>query len=287
MILVDFSQVMFSNLAVAFKTYGAENFSFGVYRNMVVTSIRNYANQFGNSFGELVICCDGDRTKYWRLQKFPYYKHSRRQETKDEEEQIWRDLLANMVALQQELSEVLPCRFMCIENAEADDIIAVMSITASELSQERIVIVSADKDYIQLQRFQNVSQYSPTKKIWIRHDAPNRYRKEHIMSGDRGDGIPNFLSDDDCFVTGKRQTPLTKAKIEKWMPMKPEDFCDEKMLAGYKRNRSLIDFELIPTDVSVPIVKTFIDAVPANRAAFIAYLKRHSIYDPNDNWSKF
>jgi hypothetical protein len=75
-----------------------------------------------------------------------------------------------------------------------------------------VLIVSADTDFIQLHQYPGVVQYDPIHKKWITDHDPIMYLKEHILEGDRVDGIPNVFSDDDCFVTDKRQRRLTANK---------------------------------------------------------------------------
>ena len=102
---------------------------------------------------------------------------------------------------------------------------------------------------MQLQKYANVEQYSPMQKKFITCSNPARYIHEHILKGDRGDGVPNFLSDDDVFVNGKRQKPLATKKIDAWNGMRPEDYCDERMLRNYRRNQQLVDLDFIPEDI--------------------------------------
>ena len=71
----------------------------------------------------------------------------------------------------------------------------------------------------------------------------------NIMRGDRGDGVPNFLSADNVIVVGARQKPLASKKIEKWVSLDPKDFCNEVMLRNYKRNESLVNLALIPSAI--------------------------------------
>ena len=47
------------------------------------------------------------------------------------------------------------------------------------------MIVSGDKDFIQLQKYPNVQQYSPILKKYVNGHDPITYIKEHILKGDR------------------------------------------------------------------------------------------------------
>ena len=136
-----------------------------------------------------------------------------------------------------------PYKVLDVDGAEADDVIAVL--TARLSSNSSVLILSSDKDFSQLQKYPNVTQYSPILKRFIKIDDPKTFIREHVLRGDRGDGIPNFLSPDDTFVRGLRQKVINSKKLSEWIGKDPNDFCDSTMLRGYKRNQMLVDFEYI------------------------------------------
>ena len=76
MIIVDFNQVMISNLMMQLGNHTNIPLEEGLFRHMVVNSLRSYKQKFQQEFGEIVIACD-DRN-YWRKQVFPYYKANRK-----------------------------------------------------------------------------------------------------------------------------------------------------------------------------------------------------------------
>ena len=112
---------------------------------------------------------------------------------------------------------------MDVEGAEADDIIAVL--TARLSSSDNILILSSDKDFGQLQKYPNVTQYSPILKRFIKIDNPTTFIREHILKGDRGDGIPNFLSPDNTFAAGERQKVINSKRLQEWISQDAETFC--------------------------------------------------------------
>lgn len=258
LILVDLNQVMISNLMQQIhgrpQKYGElgsvpTEIDPDLVRHMILNALRSYRVKFRNEYGELVICCDDKN--YWRKDVFPYYKAHRK---KDREESglDWNAIFQVLNGVRDELKEYFPYKVIQIERAEADDIIAAICwIHGNETVSygEKILILSSDKDFIQLQRYDNVSQYSPMQKKFIRHNNPSNYIKEHIMKGDRGDGVPNFLSADDTFILNRRQKSIRKNKLDVWMRMEPEEFCDEEMLRGYRRNEALVDLSKIPARI--------------------------------------
>ena len=217
-------------------------------RHMILNTVRSLRNKFCSEYGEFIICCDDKN--YWRKDIFFFFKAHRK---KDRETSVydWNHIFSVLNAMRDDFKHIFPYRVLHIERTEADDIIAAMchhfGAFLNANSTEKIMILSSDKDFIQLQKYSNVEQYSPVQKKKVQHNNPYLYIKEHIMKGDRGDGIPNFLSDDDTFVTGKRQKPISKKKLDVWVDKMPEEFCDEKMLRGYKRNEALVNLDLVPS----------------------------------------
>ena len=109
------------------------------------------------------------------------------------------------------------------------------------------------------------------RKKYIKADDPYKYLQEHIMKGDAGDGVPNFLSEDDCFILGTRQKPLTQKKLELWLGKKPEDFCDDRMLRNYKRNQQLVDLSYIPEQISSSVMEQYNNQSNKDRSKLFNY----------------
>jgi len=271
MILLDLNQVMISNMMKQLGMSG-QAFDEGLVRHMVLNSIRSYKSKFTQDYGELVICCD-DRN-YWRKDVFPYYKGHRK---KDREKSTidWTEVFTSLNRIREELKEYFPYRVVQVEQAEADDIIGVITnrfgAYLNNATTERILVLSGDKDFGQLQKFANVDQYSPVLKKFIRITDARRFLKEHIMRGDRGDGIPNFLSSDSCIMTGERQKALATKKVEAWIDKDPKDFCDENMLRNYKRNELLVDLDMVPSELQSKIVAAYESYEPAKKRGLLNY----------------
>jgi hypothetical protein len=128
---------------------------------------------------------------------------------------------------------------------------------------------------MQLQKFVNVDQYSPMGKKFLRTNDPSGFLKEHILKGDRSEGIPNFLSADDTFVVESRQKPVTEKKLNKWLEEEPESFCDEVMLRNYKRNELLIDLSKIPSGIQDKILDAYESAPKKGREKLLNYFIQH------------
>lgn len=255
MILLDFNQVAISNLFQNLnlsKSSSLVKVEEDLLRHMILNTIRGIVQYNKDKFGKLVICCDNKI--YWRKEFYPYYKSNRKRD-RDNSGLDWESFFVSLNKIKAEIIEFMPYQVVDVHGAEADDVIAVL---VKELHKtEKILIVSADKDLSQLQKYSNVYQLNPITKKIIKIDDPEKFLYEHIIRGDSGDGIPNFLSDDDTFVTSKRQKPISTVKLEGWLSQKPEDYCDEKMIAGFVRNRKLIDFDYIPELIKNNVLNSY------------------------------
>lgn len=254
MIIVDLNQVMISNFMAQIGNHTNIAIEEDLLRHMILNSIRSYNQKFKAEYGEMVIACDDKN--YWRRQAFPYYKANRKKD-REKSEIDWSSVFEILNRVRDELRDYFPYRVIRVDTAEADDIIATL-VAANGNTSEKILIVSGDKDFKQLQTYLNVKQYDPVRKRFIEENRPERYLKEHIMKGDRGDGVPNFLSKDDVFVLAGRQKPLRQAKIDVWIELPdPESFCDEQMLRNYRRNELLVDLSKIPDNIKEQVMEQY------------------------------
>jgi hypothetical protein len=266
MIIFDYNQVAISNLVEHLEGKGSVDEDMA--RHMILNTIRTYVKKYKASFGpEVVIACDS--RKYWRKDLFPYYKGSRKK-SREDSGLDWESIFKCLEMVKEELKTCSHYKVIELETVEADDIIATLTIRNS--AHEKIMILSSDKDFVQLQSYSNVEQYSPIMKKEIKSDNPSNQLKELIIRGDKGDGIPNILSEDSCIVDGVRQKSVYDAKVQVWLNQRPEEFCDEKMLRNFKRNEMLIDLTKIPENIKKSIIDTYENTKPKTKMQFMNYL---------------
>tara|TARA_B110000263_G_scaffold227992_1_gene220718 strand:- start:65 stop:928 length:864 start_codon:yes stop_codon:yes gene_type:complete len=271
MILVDFNQICIANIMMQLKHVALLDED--MIRHMILNSLRANRQKFTEDFGELVICCD-DRN-YWRKDIFPYYKAHRRGD-REKSPLDWNLIFETLNKVRDEIKETFPYKVIREDRAEADDIIASICHKYGQLgiknsTAEPILILSSDKDFAQLQKYANVEQYAPSTKKWIRISNPERYLREHILRGDRGDGIPNFLSKDSCFVNGERQKPLSTKKVDAWASLDPSEFCDDLMLRNYSRNETLVNLDCVPETMQNSIIDQFDKYEEPSRRGLLNY----------------
>ena len=250
MILVDANQIAISHLMVRQKIENGINID--SVRRSIVRVLARIQKQFGPEFGQMVLCYDDKN--YWRSQVFPYYKKNRKQE-RETSKYDWDMVFSVLNKIRDEIRRFLPYYVIQVQGAEADDVIA--TLTRRHCGGDKILILSADKDFIQLQRYSNVKQYDPIRNRWIENEDPIQYLQEHIIRGDRSDGIPNILTCDDAIVNNKAQKKMSKEKISALASMQPEDFTNYIRLRNWKRNSELIDFTKIPTNIVDNIIMTY------------------------------
>ena len=277
MIIVDLSQVMLSNLMMQIGNHTNAKIEENMVRHMVLNSLRSYKSKFSDEYGELVIACDN--TNYWRKQLFPYYKANRKK-SRENSDMDWKAVFECLNKIRAELKEYFPYRVIDIESAEADDIIATLVGDADYGTD--ILILSGDKDFIQLHVHDYVKQYDPVRKKWITHDNPSRYLQEHILKGDSGDGVPNVLSSDNCFVIGERQKPLTQKKIDAFI-----EHGTESVARNYARNKQLIDLSMIPENVSAKILESYNSQQDKGREKIFNYFIANKLKNLMENIGEF
>lgn len=246
MIIIDFNGIALSNI-ITQKLEIKED----LIRHMILNSIRMYNVKFGKKYGQVVIACDSSS---WRKEIFPQYKFKRK-EGRESSSMDWDEVFRIVNLVREELIENFPYKVIHINRCEADDIIGTLVEETQNFGKhEEVMIVSADKDFIQLQKYNNIRQYSPMTKKFIDNADPQSYLIEHILKGDSGDGIPNVLSGDNTFVEGIRQSPMTQKKIALYTAI---DTMEEEVYRNYCRNRQLIDLSYTPEELKTEIVSQF------------------------------
>lgn len=263
MIIIDMNQITLASLMMHLNMTKSKEPDENMVRHMILNSVRMYRSQFTEEYGEVVLAYDSKH--YWRRDFFPNYKASRRK-GREKSDLDWDAIFEVLNKIKAEFKDNLPYKYLEVYGAEADDIIA----TLVKNKKEPIMIVSGDKDFIQLQKYSDVNQYSPILKKYVNGYNPDTYIKEHILKGDTSDGVPNVLSPDNTFVDGLRQKPLTKKKIENWLDANIDDLPDE-VKRNYQRNETLISLDKIPSELETEINEVFDNAPCGNRSKLLNY----------------
>jgi hypothetical protein len=267
MILIDASQIIIRDIMSEAKETPTD---LDLTRHMFVVSLKNLRKRF-SEHGEMVLCWDAGN--YWRRDIFPHYKAHRKKQ-RDDSGVDWDKIFENIRTIRKEVEKAFPYRTMKVEKCEADDIIGIL---CKRLWQtQKIIIVSTDKDFLQLQLFPSVRQWNHIKGEWLVCDDPKRFLISKIMEGDSGDGVPNFLSDSDTFVTeGKRQKSLFQKKLDGWVVDPPPSWVRKEenaaLMDNYDRNERLVSLFKIPLEHEEAIMEAYERPIQGNKTKILEY----------------
>jgi 5'-3' exonuclease len=264
MIIIDMNQITLASLMMDMNMRKSNEVDEGMVRHMILNSIRLYRTQFSKDYGEVVLTYDSKH--YWRREYFPNYKAMRKR-SREKDNKDWDTIFGVLNKIKVEFKDNLPYKYLEIYGAEADDIIATLCKSNQD---ENIMIISGDKDFIQLHKYPKVKQYSPILKKYVNGHDPDTYIKEHILKGDTSDGVPNVLSPDNTFVDSIRQRPLSRKKIENWLDIDIDDL-QEEVKRNYQRNDKLINLDNIPIELEKEILYEFKEAPCGDRSKLLNY----------------
>ena len=275
------NQISLASVMMQLRISETKQVDEGMVRHMILNSVRNYVMQFKSDYVEsdVDVILAWDSKHYWRRDYYPQYKAGRRK-GRQESNLDWNEIFEVTNKVRDEIKENLPYKSVEVYGAEADDIIAVVSN-----SYDKVMIVSSDKDFIQLHN-NNVKQWSPVTKQEVNGHDPDTYIKEHVLKGDSGDGVPNVLSPDHTFTDGLTQKPQGKKRIEKMINENMNDWNDE-LKRNYQRNYKLINLKNIPEDIQSNIVDEISKSSCGDRSKLLNYFIVNKLKTLTENIGDF
>ena len=274
------NQIAVANLMMNLKMNNSKTIDESMVRHMILNSIRMYRMEHHDEYGEVVLTWDSKHS--WRRDYFPEYKASRRK-GREKSDLNWDDIFGTLNKIRNEIKENFPYKYLEVFGAEADDIIGFL---CDENRDEKIIIISGDKDFIQLQKYSNVTQWSPITKKQVNGFDPTIYLKEHILKGDTSDGVPNVLSPDNTFIDGLRQRPLSRKKIQTWLVGGGSDWNDE-VKRNFQRNSTLIDLSRTPEELKNQIRLEYNNAPHGDRSKLLNYFMKNKLKELTENIGEF
>jgi 5'-3' exonuclease, N-terminal resolvase-like domain/T4 RNase H, C terminal len=241
-------------------------------RHIAISSIKSYKKKYSKDYGDVVIASDG--RGYWRKDFFPHYKASRKK-GREASDLDWKFIFETLNEIREDIKKYFPYRVVHVDKCEADDVIAVLSLETQEFGKhEPVMIISSDKDFKQLQKYDNVSQFSPylKKQIKVSKKELNEWMIEHIVKGDSGDGIPNILSSDDVFVNEERQKAVSGKRLDEFFKDGFNACKTDVERRNWHRNATLVSFEYIPEDVKKIILDEYEKPSSGDKNSVMNYL---------------
>lgn len=190
--------------------------------SMLDTHVRMF-----QKYGEPVICADNKELPSWRLNYYPMYKSGRNKFREGQTLFSYSDAYILFDEWLEAIEKFSGMKFIGVPEAEADDIILVLGELANA-NRLPTVILSPDKDFVQLQTEPYVEQYSWfTKKMVTPEEKTTQgdmknWILEHICLGDHTDAVPRIV-DFQEFKPGVKEYLLSKG-----MDVTPYEFSRTK-----------------------------------------------------------
>ncbi len=184
-----------------------------------------------------------DNKKEFSEYQYSAYKGNR----KKDPELDWKKLFEILKNVEDVLRDYSDIRVIRSEGAEADDVIGVIAKLIVQRKNERVVIISSDKDFKQLLN-DKVIMFDPIKykEIKMTPEEATKYLTLLIIQGDKQDGIK---------AIGKRIGPKTAEKVYEKLDVYFYDNPEAK--DRFEFNKKLIDFDCIPMNIEKGIISKF------------------------------
>jgi DNA polymerase-1 len=150
----------------------------------------------------VIIVADGEDSTTHRKKLYPEYKEKRHMKMNLNRAYDFNTLEEENVAIKKEMVrlieylECLPVQFVSLQGTEADDAIAYIAKTYFNKPENKITIMSSDKDFLQLID-DRIQVWSPTKKkLYTRNSMfeeygvyPENFVNVRALCGDDSDNI--------------------------------------------------------------------------------------------------
>ena len=266
-VIVDFSQTVISAASSNPKELKIDpDNAKGLLKHMVLNMLLSWKKQFRPS--KMILACDAK--SYWRKKEFPHYKGHRKHAKKDADFLDWDLVFETLAEIKTELAETFPYTVLEVPDAEADDIIGVLTEYYQEnefnddgLIEEPhdIIIVSTDGDHMQLQKHRGVKQWNNTTKKFMETKNPKLSLIEKICLGDPGDNLPSIANDESWSKSRAdnvpvRATAFKHARIQEFYDKGIAACVNDREAVHWKRNEKLIDYDKIPDAIRFAIINT-------------------------------
>jgi hypothetical protein len=254
----------FNNLAIR-SFFGAKEITedpndiqWGLWMWNVFNSIYQCLWKFKN-VDEVILAIDDSNS--WRKAAYSRYKESRKDKKKNDKID-WQELYKMMNKLANEFKHHMPFKTLKVKSAEADDVIGIL---VREIKNP-CVIIARDEDYFQcFAKKKNLRVYDPISQVlYAPDDFPDikDFLMKLVFCGQRKDDIPNIITPDDWGLTestqGKRRPGFGDAAFNK-IKDDIKGFINKGHInktygavdlhANLKRNRLLMDFDMIPNTI--------------------------------------
>lgn len=238
-LIIDFHNLVYRTVNVAHHQ-APDDEDFLYWKYLIMNSLFASLKQFKPS--KVIIAIDSSNS--WRKEIYSDYKAHRKEQrdkSKIDYDKFHKVLNVFQDSLKKEFSNIY---FIKVDKCEGDDVIA--TICKERLLDYKKIIVSGDKDFVQLLQYKNIKLYNPMDHEFVENINPKMQLELKILIGDKSDNITAI----------KPKFGIKSA--EKVLNDGLSDILlDEAINAKYKINRQIIDFDYIPEDIQLGILKEF------------------------------
>jgi hypothetical protein len=270
-LIVDISNLFHRVYAMHKKSHGDD--AIGLAMHTALVSMMSFRKKFKTD--KVVACFDHSswRKKYTASEKCVskrLYKGERRKNMTPEQQDSFFKLLNIIDDFRTLLEEHTSVITLHREGLEADDLIAgfISVINLDKEDESKHVVISGDKDFIQLLKYKNVSLYDPTSqkpRTLAQWDNDAQYFMfEKCIRGESGASGDNIQS----AYPGVRSKRIRKAYDDsyertnlmehKW---KMHDGREVRVGDLFEENKLLMDLDCQPDDIKKRMVVTILKAL--------------------------
>ncbi len=240
-VFVDYSNLSIRNGFAVTSQDPYDNKVWNKWTKKTATDLVKQVDKFNAD--RLIVCVDSKNC--WRKDYYPEYKANRiafRKKAIIDIDNLMvhaRDFINKFASI---FTNVVVIQ---VDRCESDDIIAIL--TKHHRAASNIIILSSDKDFNQLLIYDNVSQFDILAKKYVNLINPEFHIEMKIITGDINDNIPAIKKG-----AGKK---FAETIINTDVDIL--DSSDENLVKNFKRNRILIDFKCIPSDIEKSIISNY------------------------------
>ncbi len=236
-IYIDFSVLAYRNLFSMKSTI--DQFGYEILRHVFLKNILAYIRDFNPN--KVFIAVDVGQS--WRKKVYSLYK-GKRKEARDKQDVDWEKFYGICNSVVDELKKNFPFYTIGINHVEADDIIAYL--VRNEDTDNEKVIITSDRDYIQLLKYNNTKIFDPLKNKFMECLNPFHALELKICSGDKSDNIPPIYH---RWGEKTAEKNILSGNLKKMLEQKDNNGEPCEISRNYERNKKLIDMEKLPKSV--------------------------------------
>jgi len=197
---------------------------------------------------DTIFACDDKLKRNFRLDLYPQYKANRLVVKRQYKLSTLKDYVRNVLCTELGLEENYGYRFITVDGAEGDDVIATVLMKFKD-SYSGSVLIASDHDFLQIDGVREFDLFGKEAKRELGKEevSAEDFLLGKILMGDKSDNIKQVF-----YKCGpKTALRLTKDKAALRNMLKE----DQESASRFKLNKKIISFAEIPKELSDRIVK--------------------------------